>query len=88
MNAHPLHSRSVSSLCLICTKKQKKTNETLSKLRAEMKKASERLAQIQKKEEEGYLKKYTASVGIDGGGFEDRAASISGFKPVFRPIVY
>ncbi|KAK6584786.1 hypothetical protein PZA11_003010 [Diplocarpon coronariae] len=96
MNGHPLHSHQVGMLCPICGKKQKKTLGTLSRLRAELKEASERLARHRKKEEgELYQKSLTenaASGGIVGGDFKDiiwsERASLARLDDVdFDPIV-
>ncbi|PBP23309.1 hypothetical protein BUE80_DR005925 [Diplocarpon rosae] len=77
MTGHPLHSHQVEMLCPVCNRKQTKTLGTLSKLKAELKEASERLARHRKKaegekeEDQNSLTGHAASVGIDDGEFKE-----------------
>ncbi|PVH84228.1 hypothetical protein DL98DRAFT_351213, partial [Cadophora sp. DSE1049] len=48
MNAHPLHSVKVETVCQACSKKQRKTAATLSKIRSELRTLNEKVAKAQK----------------------------------------
>ncbi|PBP26235.1 hypothetical protein BUE80_DR002850 [Diplocarpon rosae] len=96
MNGHPLHSHQVEMLCPVCSKKQTKTLGTLSKLKAELKEATERLARHRKKaeveEDQNSLTGHAASVGIEVGEFKEiiwsEHAALTGFDGCeFDPIV-